>query len=80
MIFTTGLFFYHTSLIKNNLTTKEELKNVYRTPYGNPFLRSIKKNIKFILFPNLSLPSLQDQMHIDYYKSKLYQVSIKQVK
>lgn len=79
MIFTTGLLFYHTSLIINNLTTKEELKNIYKTPFGNPFLRSINVNINLILFPKLSSPSLQERMQENYHKQKSQAVNIKDV-
>lgn len=80
MIFTTGLLLYHTNLIKNNMTTKEELKNVYKNPFGNPFGYSLKMNIKRVLFPGLSVPSLQEKMHLEYHKTKAQSVKIKPVK
>lgn len=58
MIFTSGLFFYHSNLIIKNLTTKEELKNVFNNVLGNPFKRSVCMNIKITLCPTLSQPSL----------------------
>jgi hypothetical protein len=39
MIFVTGLLIYHTSLIINNLTTKEELGGIYKNYFGNPYKR-----------------------------------------
>lgn len=62
MIFTTGLCVYHTSLIKNNLTTKEELKHVFKPPFGNPFLRSLSRNIAIALCPRISNISLLSKM------------------
>jgi hypothetical protein len=62
MIFTTGLMIYHFELIRKNLTTKEELKNVYKEPLGNPFYRSFLNNFKQALCPTLPKFSLLDRM------------------
>jgi hypothetical protein len=62
MIFTTGLWIYHNELIRKNLTTKEELKNVYQPPIGNPFLRTLGKNIQLAIFPTISKFSLLERM------------------
>jgi hypothetical protein len=64
MIFTTGLCVYHSSLIKNNLTTKEELKNIYTPPQGNPYKRNLWKNIKLAFCPSLPKLSLLEKMLI----------------
>jgi hypothetical protein len=58
MIFTTGLFAYHTNLISSNMTTKEELKHAFRTTQGNPFVRSCGNNCKQALCPTVSNPPL----------------------
>jgi hypothetical protein len=70
MIFTTGLFVYHTNLIKNNLTTKEELKNIYGPPQGNPHKRSLLKNIISAFCSPIPKISLLEQMRIKMYKVK----------
>ena len=45
MLFITGLLGYHTFLVNNNITTKEELKNTFKdTPQGNPYTRECTKN------------------------------------
>ena len=51
MIFTTELFFYHTSLIFNNMSTKIEIKHYTKNPFGNKYARSKSWNIKNVLFP-----------------------------
>jgi palmitoyltransferase ZDHHC9/14/18 len=51
MIFTTRLFFYHIILAMNNVTTKEELKKIFRNPMGNPYRRNKSRNFNYILFP-----------------------------
>jgi len=65
-----GLCVYHTALIKNNLTTKEELKDVYQPPQGNPFKRSFFKNIQNAFFSNLPKISLLDKMKQKAVKKK----------
>jgi hypothetical protein len=58
MIFTTGLFIYHTNLIIKNLTTKDEINGTYDNSMGNPWNQGIKRNIKRILCPKVQQPSL----------------------
>jgi hypothetical protein len=57
MIFTTGLFVYHTNLIVKNNTTNEELKSYYKNPIGNPHTRTTSKNCHQALFAINSEPS-----------------------
>lgn len=53
MIFITGLFFYRFKLVTRNITTKEEIKNFYENPQGNPYSRNDKYiNLTQSLFPN----------------------------
>ena len=75
MIFTTGLLFYHIRIVKNNMTTKEELKKLFMNPYGNTFFRSTKKSFNFVLFPKLGKNSIIDIFNINedmYQKQKNY--------
>lgn len=75
MIFTTGLLFYHIRIVKNNMTTKEELKKLFMNPYGNIFFRSTKKSFNFVLFPKLGKNSIIDIFNINedmYQKQKNY--------
>ena len=59
MIFVTGLFNYHTKLILQNMTTKEDIKFFWKNPQGNPFFRTYKKiNIINSLFPQKQKKSL----------------------
>ena len=61
MIFVTGLFIYHTKLILQNMTTKEDIKFFWKNPQGNPFFRTNKKiNIINSLFPQKQKKSLID--------------------
>ena len=61
MIFVTGLFIYHTKLILQNMTTKEDIKFFWKNPQGNPFFRTYKKiNIINSLFPQKQKKSLID--------------------
>lgn len=60
MIFTTGLLIYHTKLIFNNLTTKEELKKFYANLMGNPYQRDTSRNLSLTLFPTISKDSIID--------------------
>ena len=60
MCFITGLLFYHCRLILINSTTKEELKNIFDNNYGNPYKRSICKNIKNVLCPKTKKYSIID--------------------
>lgn len=61
MIFTTGLFFFHLTLVINNQTTKEELKKLFNNIYGNIYKRNnTSTNIKNSLFYKISKFSLLD--------------------
>ena len=51
LLFIVGLLFYHIQLINNNITTKEDLKNYWDIPFGNPFKRNKLLNWKNALFP-----------------------------
>ena len=62
MVFTTGLFIFHIKIIKVNKTTREELKKLFANPFNNPYNRTLKENLKNILFPNISKKSLIDQL------------------
>ena len=44
MIFVTGLFIYHTKLVLNNITTKEDIKKFWENPQRNHYFRRNKKN------------------------------------
>ena len=65
MIFTTGLLFYHIKLVINDMTTKEELKKLFKNPFGNPFQRSIKSNFSSIIFPKIGKKTLMDILDIN---------------
>lgn len=60
MIFTTHLFFYHTWLVLNNMTTKAELKKHTKNPFGNIFERNKSWNFRQILFPKRPKMDLLD--------------------
>jgi hypothetical protein len=62
MIFTLGLLIYHSELIVKNLTTKEEMNQVYPKIFGNPHKRTFCKNFRLILCPSIPLRSLLDKM------------------
>ena len=64
MIFTTGLFVYHTNLIVKNMTTNEELKTYFKKPIGNPYVRNVTANCKQALCPIQSEPSLMEEIRI----------------
>lgn len=64
MIFTTGLFVYHTNLIAKNMTTNEELKSYFRRPIGNPYVRNVSTNCKQALCAIQSEPSLMDEIRM----------------
>ena len=75
MIFTTGLLFYHIRIVKNDMTTKEELKKFFKNPFGNPYQRSTKSDFNSIIFPKISKKSLIDILNINkemYEKQKEY--------
>lgn len=70
MIFTTELFFYHIILALSNITTKEELKKLFKNPLGNPFRRNKKWNFNYILFPKKPKMSLIDILKKNSKKAK----------
>ena len=70
MIFTTELLIFHIRLVKNNITTKEELKLYFKNPFGNLFQRETFINIKNALFPKKTKMSLID---IFNYNKKMYE-------
>ena len=70
MVFTSGLFIYHSQLIHKNLTTKEELKHVYKAPIGNPFRRCWWRNFTSALCPRVPMYSFLDIMRSNLKKSK----------
>jgi hypothetical protein len=76
MVFTTGLWIYHNELIRKNLTTKEELKDVYKLPFGNPFYRSFCKNVKQALCPVIPKISLLNRMRLKKLKTKIDRTKI----
>ena len=51
IMFIGGLLIYHSMLILNNATTKEDLKCQWKSAQGNIFKRKILTNIKNILYP-----------------------------
>ena len=69
MIFTTELLFFHIRLVKNNITTKEELKHYFQNPFGNLFHRDTLFNFKNVLFPKKAKMSLIDLFN---YNKKMY--------
>ena len=58
LIFIFGLLMYHIKLIFDNITTKEDLKNCWDNPQGNPFQRGKKLNSKNSLFPEIKKYSI----------------------
>ena len=69
MIFVTGLFIYHTKLIFQNMTTKEDIKFFWKNPQGNPFFRTNKKiNIINSLFPQKQKKSVIDIFKEEFHK------------
>ena len=69
MIFTTELLFYHTSLIFNNISTKNEIKHYTKNPFGNKYSRSKSMNFKQVLFPQRPKKTIFD---IFYYNESTY--------
>ena len=65
LVFIFGLLFYHIKLINDNTTTKEDLKNYWRHPQGNPYQREKKKNWKNSLFPETKKYSILDILRKD---------------
>ena len=70
MSFTTGLFIYHTKIIKKNLTTKEEMKGFYNNPNGNPYIRNSRQNWVDALSPTIRKESVLEIMRKN--KNKYY--------
>ena len=70
MIFTTGLLIYHIKIVRNNMTTKEELKKYFINPFANPYQRSTKKNFYSVLFPQLGKKDLIDILN---YNEEIYE-------
>ena len=62
MILTTGLLIYHIKIIKDNKTTREELKELFINPFKNPFQRTTKENFFNNIFPNIGKKSLLDKL------------------
>ena len=52
MTFVTGLFIYHTKLVLNNISTKEEIKKLVHSPIGNPYNRGAGYNCSEFLCGN----------------------------
>ena len=65
MCFITGLIFYHSRLVLINSTTKEELRNIHDTKFGNPYKRDICTNIKNVLCPRIKKYSILDILRGD---------------
>lgn len=65
MLFTIGLFVYHTKVIINNRTTKEHLKKLFFNPFNNPYSRNLQRNCQYILFPRLTQRSILDILKWD---------------
>ena len=72
MIFTTGLLIFHIKIIKDDKTTKEELKKIFKNPFLNPFQRDTKTNLKNILIPNISKNSVLDELKKNKKKYEKY--------
>ncbi len=60
MIFTTNLLIYHTGLVNNNMTTKEELKKHFQNPYGDFYQRNCSLNWKNVICPVINKKSILD--------------------
>ena len=58
MTFTTPLFIYHTKLIINNCTTKENMKGLFVNPFGNIYKRNVQTNCKNVLCPRMHFDSI----------------------
>ena len=75
MVFTTGLLIYHIKIVKQEMTTKEELKKFFKNPFGNPYQRSTKQNFSSIIFPDIGKKTLTDILIINeemYQKQNEY--------
>jgi len=69
MIFTTELLIFHIRMVLSNVTTKEELKKLFKNPFDNPYARSIGQNFKSIICPKKAKMSLVDLLR---YNNKMY--------
>ena len=65
MIFTTGLLFYHIKIVKQDMTTKEEIKKLFLNPFGNVYFRSTKYNFFSVIFPKLGKKTLMDIFNLN---------------
>ena len=65
MIFTTGLLLFHIKIMKQDKTTKEELKKLFMNPFLNPYERNLKQNLKNVLIPNIKTTSILDELKIN---------------
>ena len=58
-MFTVNLFVYHTRLVVNNVTTKEDNTKRFNTPFGNPYYkRNCWLNWCDVLFPTQNVYSI----------------------
>ena len=78
MIFTTGLLIFHIKIIKDDKTTKEELKKLFSNPFLNPFQRTTKENLINALLPNISKKSLIDELRENKEKYITYINNLKE--
>ena len=80
MVFTTGLLIYHIKIVRQNMTTKEELKKYFLNPFCNPYQRNTKKNFSDVLFPKTGKKDLLDILNNNeeiYQKQKEYIIKTK---
>ena len=72
MIFTTGLLLFHIKIVKQDKTTKEELKKLFMNPFSNPYERNLKQNLKNILLPNIKATSILDELKVNENNYRKY--------
>ena len=72
MIFTTGLLLFHIKILKQDKTTKEELKKLFMNPFSNPYERNLKQNLKNILLPNIKATSILDELKVNKNNYRKY--------
>lgn len=68
MCFVTSLLIFHTYLVINNITTKEELKKSFRSPFNNPYTRKGLfgvHNSLLIFFPKLNIKTILDELSVN---------------
>ena len=65
LIFIFGLLLYHMKLILYNTTTKEDLKNSWENPQGNPYQRVKKINCQNSLLPEIKKYSILNILRKD---------------